>query len=143
MYRYARENLALVNIYIKDPSVSQIKRDQRIPVIWFIANVGGILGLSMGCSLVTIFEIVHHLVMAFLSTGKKSISGLKQQRDTDERERDAEPNRHNEDGQTDNPVSEKCCGNSEHLVECARTRDTCMCRCRLVRGVVQTMGNPG
>ena len=53
MYRYAKENLALVNIYIKDPAVTQIKREQKIPLIWFVANVGGILGLTMGCSLVT------------------------------------------------------------------------------------------
>ena len=53
MYKYAKENLALVNIYIKDPAVTQIKREQKIPLIWFVANVGGILGLTMGCSLVT------------------------------------------------------------------------------------------
>ena len=39
--RYARENLALVNVYIKDPAVTQIKRDQKVPLIWFVANVGG------------------------------------------------------------------------------------------------------
>ena len=45
---------------------SQVKRDQKVPTIWFIANIGGILGLSMGCSLVTIFEILHHaLIVAF------------------------------------------------------------------------------
>ena len=53
MYKYAKENLALVNIYIKDPAVTQIKREQKIPLIRFVANVGGILGLTMGCSLVT------------------------------------------------------------------------------------------
>jgi len=44
VYRYARENLALVNVYIKDPSVTQVVRDQKVPVIWFVANIGGILG---------------------------------------------------------------------------------------------------
>ena len=48
LYNYARENLALVNIYIKEPVVTRILRDQRIPVIWFVANCGGILGLCMG-----------------------------------------------------------------------------------------------
>jgi hypothetical protein len=46
---------------------------QRVPVIWFIANVGGILGLSMGCSLVTIFEIMHHALTLSVRTGVKSI----------------------------------------------------------------------
>ena len=95
MYSYARENLALVNVYIKDPAVTQVrigtlgtlrgceflkvtpsvlqqvKRDQKVPTIWFIANIGGILGLSMGCSLVTIFEILHHAVeVAFREEAK-------------------------------------------------------------------------
>ena len=71
-----RENLALANIYIKDPAVTLIKRDQKIPVIWFVANVGGILGLCMGCSLVTLFEVLHHVCLIFLMTGKKSVSKL-------------------------------------------------------------------
>ena len=61
MYSYARENLALVNIYIKQPVVTKILRDQRIPVIWFVANCGGILGLCMGFSIVTVFEVLHCL----------------------------------------------------------------------------------
>ena len=44
--RYARENLALVNVYIKDPAVTQIKRDQKVPLIWFVANVGGNCNLN-------------------------------------------------------------------------------------------------
>ncbi len=43
LYHYARENLALVNVYIKDPAVTQVKRDQKVPLIWFVANIGGIL----------------------------------------------------------------------------------------------------
>ena len=61
LYNYARENLALVNIYIKQPVVTKILRDQRIPVIWFVANCGGILGLCMGFSIVTVFEVLHCL----------------------------------------------------------------------------------
>ncbi len=76
LHRYARENLLLANIYIKDPAVTLIKRDQKIPVIWFVANVGGILGLCMGCSLVTLFEVVHHLVLVFLKTGKRGVTSI-------------------------------------------------------------------
>ncbi len=74
--RYARENLLLANIYIKDPAVTLIKRDQKIPVIWFVANVGGILGLCMGCSLVTLFEVLHHVLLIFLNTGRKSVNKI-------------------------------------------------------------------
>ena len=53
-----------------------IRRDQKIPVIWFVANVGGILGLCMGCSLVTIFEVLHHVILIFLRTGVKSVNRI-------------------------------------------------------------------
>ena len=68
LYKYARENLALVNIYIKEPVVTKIVRDQRIPVIWFVANCGGILGLCMGFSIVTVFEVIHCLMKALMES---------------------------------------------------------------------------
>jgi hypothetical protein len=79
VYRYCKDNLALVNVYIKSPVVTKIKRDQKIPVIWFIANLGGILGLCLGFSVITVsrggdfkrlrfifqlFEIVPFLVLS-------------------------------------------------------------------------------
>ena len=65
IFLYAKKNLAVVNVYIKDPVVTRIKRDQKIPVIAFVANTGGLLGLCMGFSLVSVFEIVYHMVGAF------------------------------------------------------------------------------
>ncbi len=76
LHKYARENLLLANIYIKDPAVTMIRRDQKIPIIWFVANVGGILGLCMGCSLVTLFEVLHHIILIFLRTSVKSVSRI-------------------------------------------------------------------
>ena len=35
IFSYARENIALVNIYIKPPVVTKILRDQRTPIIWY------------------------------------------------------------------------------------------------------------
>lgn len=35
IFAYARENIALVNIYIKPPVVTRILRDQRTPIIWY------------------------------------------------------------------------------------------------------------
>ena len=36
-----------------------------MPIIWFIANCGGILGLCMGFSLITIFEIGQYALQIF------------------------------------------------------------------------------
>ena len=44
IFQYAKKNLAVVNIYIKEPVVTQIMRDQKIPIIAFVANTGGLLG---------------------------------------------------------------------------------------------------
>ena len=47
--------------------VTKILRDQRVPIIWFVANCGGILGLCMGFSIVTVFEVFHCIFKFFLS----------------------------------------------------------------------------
>ena len=51
------------SIFFQDPVVTRIKRDQKIPIIGFVANTGGLLGLCMGFSLVSAFEIVYHCMM--------------------------------------------------------------------------------
>ena len=61
IHEYSRNNLAHVHVYIKPPVVTRIQRDQRTPLIWFVANCGGILGLCMGFSIVTVFEVLHFL----------------------------------------------------------------------------------
>ena len=60
LYIYAKNNLAVVNIYIKEPVVTNIWRDQKTPAINFIAYTGGLLGLCMGFSLVSLFEILYY-----------------------------------------------------------------------------------
>lgn len=60
LYIYAKNNLVMVNIYIKEPVVTRIWRDEKIPVIHFVAYTGGLLGLCMGFSLVSLFEIVYY-----------------------------------------------------------------------------------
>jgi hypothetical protein len=49
--------------FYQDPVVTRIKRDQKIPIIGFVANTGGLLGLCMGFSLVSAFEIIYHCMM--------------------------------------------------------------------------------
>ena len=44
----------------KDPVVTRIMRDEKITIISFVANTGGLLGLCMGFSLVSVFEIIFH-----------------------------------------------------------------------------------
>ena len=39
--------------------MTRIWRDQKTPIISFVAKTGGLLGLCMGFSLVTLFEIIY------------------------------------------------------------------------------------
>ena len=64
LFRYSKENLAILNVYISEPAVQRIVRDEKISTISFIANVGGLLGLCMGYSLVSSWEIVYYIGIA-------------------------------------------------------------------------------
>lgn len=59
LYRYAKENLLWLNVYIKDSFATRIIRDERMTRTSFVANVGGLLGLCMGFSLVSVAEILY------------------------------------------------------------------------------------
>ena len=53
LYAYARDNLLWLNVYVKDSFATHIVRDERMTRTSFVANVGGLLGLCMGFSLVS------------------------------------------------------------------------------------------
>ena len=59
----------IFSVYIKDMTATQILKDEKTPVISFIANTGGLIGLCIGLSSVSVFEIIFHLC--------KSVSSLK------------------------------------------------------------------
>lgn len=47
---------------IKDSFATKIVRDEKVPITSFIANVGGLLGLCMGFSLVSVVEMVYFCI---------------------------------------------------------------------------------
>ena len=61
LFNYAHDNLAVLYVYIKDPYYTSITKDENIPFISFVGNAGGLLGLCLGLSFVSVFEIVYHL----------------------------------------------------------------------------------
>ena len=62
VFKYARENVAILRIFIKDPYYTSITKDEKIPFLTFIGNTGGLLGLSIGLSAVSIFEMFFHMI---------------------------------------------------------------------------------
>ena len=58
MYNYGRENLAMVHVMIQSPYITKIKRDVSITFTNYMANTGGLLGLCIGFSFISAFEIL-------------------------------------------------------------------------------------
>ncbi|XP_071743578.1 pickpocket protein 28 [Lepeophtheirus salmonis] len=60
---YARNNLAVIHIFYKSLNILRQERSQLYGPIEFIANVGGILGLCGGSSLLSICEVFFYFVI--------------------------------------------------------------------------------
>ena len=57
---YSEQNIAVVKIYIKDPYYTNIKRDVAMTFTSFIGTAGGLVGLCVGLSFISIFELFYH-----------------------------------------------------------------------------------
>ena len=60
IYKYARENLAIINIFIKESYTKRFRKTEKMSRISYIASSGGLLGLCMGFSFVSLAEILYH-----------------------------------------------------------------------------------
>ena len=58
LYQYGRDNLALVHVLVQSPYITKLKRDVSMTFTSYIANTGGLLGLCLGFSLITGFEMI-------------------------------------------------------------------------------------
>ena len=66
IFNYARENLAIINIFIKESYTKRFRKTEKMSRISYIASSGGLLGLCMGFSFVSLAEIAYH---CFLCVG--------------------------------------------------------------------------
>ena len=62
LFNYARENVILLNIMIKDLTVTRVMKEEYSTNVSFIANTGGLIGLCVGMSCVSLFEIIYHFI---------------------------------------------------------------------------------
>ena len=60
LYNYAKNNIAAVTVFIKDPFYTSIVSDEAIPLVIFLGNAGGLVGFYLGISLVSFFEIFYY-----------------------------------------------------------------------------------
>ena len=60
--KYAKDNTAMLTMFIREPFATRIKVDEDTSIIDAISNIGGIMGLCMGFSIVTLVEVGYHLI---------------------------------------------------------------------------------
>ena len=63
MMLYCKDNLARVMVFVQKPFLTIYKRDQVMSYLQLVANMGGLLGLCMGFSVVSVAEIFYHIVL--------------------------------------------------------------------------------
>lgn len=68
---YSRKNLLMFHVLIKDPYAQRFKRDEKIAISSFIANLGGLLGLWLGFSWISGAEILFHMTRGLFSSLSK------------------------------------------------------------------------
>lgn len=75
-YDAFEKDIAVVNFYFARPTVTQFKRDQRLTWMDYIAQIGGLLGLAMGFSIISAIEIFYWMTIR-LSRNIFAASGSK------------------------------------------------------------------
>ena len=65
--KYTRDNVVAIHVFFPNPFVKMMIRDVKFTDIDFVANVGGLLGLCTGFSVVTLAEVLFHLIVAVIS----------------------------------------------------------------------------
>jgi hypothetical protein len=70
IFEYSKNNIAMLNIFIKDPFYSKIKREEQMTIVSFIGNAGGLMGLCLGLSMISIFEMFYYSVQFLLKALK-------------------------------------------------------------------------
>ena len=59
LYKYGRKNLAFIHIFIQNPFITKIQRDVAMTFTNYVANTGGLLGLCLGFSFISVVEIFY------------------------------------------------------------------------------------
>ena len=70
LFKYAEENFAYVKVFSKYPYHTKIQMSLEMSLLQFISSLGGLLGLLMGLSIISLFELIYHLLDGLISIFK-------------------------------------------------------------------------
>ena len=57
----------MLHVFIKEPYVKRYVKEEKMPIISYIANIGGLLGLWLGFSIITWVEMLYHVLNSIIS----------------------------------------------------------------------------
>ena len=77
MLRYMRENVAVVNMFLKQPYCELFMQERDKTWISFVSDLGGILGLCLGISIVSLLEILWYCLMLCYSVLESSFTFMR------------------------------------------------------------------
>ena len=60
-----------VGIFLRDPFYVRIEREMRISELEFVSNLGGLMGLILGFSFISLVELLYHVGLALHSFFKR------------------------------------------------------------------------
>ncbi|XP_052863803.1 pickpocket protein 28 [Anopheles cruzii] len=61
--KYAKENLALVYVFVKDTYFRSFTKGELVGFTDFLSNVGGLLGLFLGFSIISLVEVIYFVTL--------------------------------------------------------------------------------
>jgi len=73
MHNYAKTNIAKLNIFIRDPYYEKMKRDEQMTFVSFVGNAGGLMGLCLGFSILSLFELAYFTAIIIFKCFRKSL----------------------------------------------------------------------
>ena len=71
MLSYTRQNVALVTVFMNKPYCVKIKQEVKFTTIRLIGNIGGILGLCLGGSFVSLVEVLWFCLKGILAAASR------------------------------------------------------------------------
>ena len=64
-YDAFQNDIAMANFYFEKSTILQYKRSQRLTLVGMISQIGGLLGVAMGVSFISMVEIVYWMTIRF------------------------------------------------------------------------------
>ncbi len=69
---YVGSNLARVNVFMMSPTITSHKRNELFGPVDFVSGVGGLLGLFLGVSALSLVEVLYHFLSGIFFKGRKT-----------------------------------------------------------------------